>query len=123
MNLAELHEVPTANPASVEVVVHANLQPPARSIPELEFFQVPADRRRDDERCLCPLHRPCGADDDVGAGPLVNADGETVNLYGYASTAVAAVQAQEKRIRQLEAEVSALRQLVSERPRHAAHLR
>ena len=61
--------------------------------------------------------------DDVGAGPLVNADGETVNLYGYASTAVAAVQAQEKRIRQLEAEVSALRQLVSERPRRAAHLR
>ena len=47
--------------------------------------------------------------DDVGAGPSVNADGETVNLYGYTSMAVAALQAQQGEIDALRAELAALR--------------
>jgi hypothetical protein len=47
--------------------------------------------------------------DDVGASPSVNADGETVNLYGYTSMAVAALQSQEKEIADLRAEVAALK--------------
>ena len=47
--------------------------------------------------------------DDVGQSPAVNADGTTVDLYGYASMAVAAIQAQAREIGALRSEVAALR--------------
>lgn len=47
--------------------------------------------------------------DDVGAGPAVTADGGHVDLYGYTSLAVAALQAQEQRLAAQEAELAALR--------------
>lgn len=50
--------------------------------------------------------------DDVGGGPSVNADGETVNLYGYTSMAVAALQAQERELAALREEVASLRRQV-----------
>ncbi len=52
--------------------------------------------------------------DDVGLGPSVNPDGETVNLYGYASMAVAALQAQEREIAELRREVASLRKQVKQ---------
>ncbi len=50
--------------------------------------------------------------DDVGVAPSVNPDGETVNLYGYASMAVAALQAQERELAELRSEVASLRMQV-----------
>jgi hypothetical protein len=47
--------------------------------------------------------------DDVGPSPAVAADGTHVDLYGYTSMAVAAIQAQEREIAALEREVAALR--------------
>ena len=47
--------------------------------------------------------------DDVGRSPAVNADGTTVDLYGYASMAVAAIQAQAREIEALRSEVAVLR--------------
>lgn len=60
--------------------------------------------------------------DDVlrgdAASPAVSADGETVDLYGYASMTVAAVQAQARELAELRAEVKALRAALAEqRPR------
>ena len=46
--------------------------------------------------------------DDVAPSPAVAADGQTVDLYGYASMAVAALQAQQRQIQALEARVKAL---------------
>jgi hypothetical protein len=54
--------------------------------------------------------------DDMGSGPWVNADGETVNLYGYTSMAVAALQAQERELAALREEVATLRRKVDGRP-------
>jgi len=53
--------------------------------------------------------------DDVGDSPAVAADGGHVDLYGYASMAVAAIQAQQKRIDALEREVVALRRELARR--------
>jgi hypothetical protein len=47
--------------------------------------------------------------DDVGSSPAVAADGGHVDLYGYTSMAVGAIQAQQRRIDALEREVTALR--------------
>jgi hypothetical protein len=47
--------------------------------------------------------------DDVGAGPAVAADGTTVDLYGFTSMAVAAIQAQAGQIAALRREVEELR--------------
>ena len=52
--------------------------------------------------------------DDAEPGVTVNGDGETVNLYGYTSMAVAAAQAQERDIAQLKLELAALK---ARRPR------
>lgn len=54
--------------------------------------------------------------DDMGSGPWVNADGETVNLYGYTSMAVAALQAQERELAALREEVASLRRKVEAKP-------
>ncbi|MGH7896283.1 MAG: hypothetical protein ACREQL_16575, partial [Candidatus Binatia bacterium] len=53
--------------------------------------------------------------DDVGTSPAVAADGGHVDLYGYTSMAVAAIQAQQKRIEALEREVAALRRALASR--------
>ncbi len=47
--------------------------------------------------------------DDVGTSPSIAPNGNTVDLYGYASMAVAALQAQQREIDELEREVVALR--------------
>jgi hypothetical protein len=47
--------------------------------------------------------------DDVEPSAAVAADGEMVDLYGYTSMAVAALQSQQRQIKQLEREVKALR--------------
>lgn len=47
--------------------------------------------------------------DDVGPGPAVASDGDHVDLYGYASMAVAAVQTQARQIAQLQQEVETLK--------------
>jgi protein tyrosine phosphatase (PTP) superfamily phosphohydrolase (DUF442 family) len=47
--------------------------------------------------------------DDNPESPAVARTGEHVDLYGYTSMAVAAIQAQQKQIAALEAEVAALR--------------
>src|SRR5439155_433361 len=57
--------------------------------------------------------------DDVGESPAVSPDRMTVDLYGYASMAVAAIQAQEREIAALKGEVAALRHELDERkPSH-----
>jgi len=53
--------------------------------------------------------------DDVGDSPAVATDGGHVDLYGYASMAVAAIQAQQKRIDALEREVASLRRELARR--------
>ena len=53
--------------------------------------------------------------DDLGKSPAVSPDGMTVDLYGYASMAVAAIQAQEREIAALKGEVAALRHELDER--------
>jgi hypothetical protein len=50
--------------------------------------------------------------DDVGAAPCVQPSGERVDLYGYTSMAVAAVQVQAEEIEALRSEVAALRREV-----------
>jgi hypothetical protein len=47
--------------------------------------------------------------DDAPASPAVNADGQTVDLYGYMSMAVAALQEQARKIERLEKEIARLR--------------
>lgn len=47
--------------------------------------------------------------DDAPESPAVSESGETVDLYGYTSMTVAAVQAQQRQIDALQAEVAALR--------------
>ena len=47
--------------------------------------------------------------DDVPASPAVSESGDTVDLYGYTSMAVAALQAQQREIEALRAEVDALK--------------
>ncbi len=54
--------------------------------------------------------------DDIGGGPSVNPDRETVNLYGYTSMAVAALQAQERELAVLREEVASLRRQIEARP-------
>jgi hypothetical protein len=54
--------------------------------------------------------------DDLGVSPAVGSDGAHVDLYGYASMAVAAIQAQQRRIEALEREVAALRNKRTPRP-------
>ena len=49
--------------------------------------------------------------DDVVGSPAVRPDGEHVDLYGYTSLAVAAIQAQQAQIDALRAEVEALKSL------------
>ncbi len=61
--------------------------------------------------------------DDVGAGPSVNPDGETVNLYGYTSMAVAALQAQERELAALRGEVASLRRQVEAKAKPPARPR
>jgi hypothetical protein len=46
--------------------------------------------------------------DDVAPSPAVAPDGQTVDLYGYATMAVAALQAQQRQLAALEARVRAL---------------
>lgn len=50
--------------------------------------------------------------DDVGEGVLVNPSGETVNLYGYTSMAVATIQAQAAQLDALTRQVEELRREV-----------
>ncbi len=52
--------------------------------------------------------------DDVEPSPSVAANGDTVDLYGYTSMAVAAVQEQAREIDQLTREVESLRQELKE---------
>jgi hypothetical protein len=47
--------------------------------------------------------------DDVPASPAVSESGDTVDLYGYTSMAIAALQAQQREIEALRAEVEALK--------------
>jgi hypothetical protein len=51
--------------------------------------------------------------DDVAPSPSVNANGETVDLYGYTSMAVAALQAQAQEIDALKKEVAALKHQIA----------
>ena len=51
--------------------------------------------------------------DDTASPYPVNADGNSVNLYGYASMAVAAIQAQSQEIAALKTEVARLRRQVT----------
>ena len=53
--------------------------------------------------------------DDVGESPAVAPDGDHVDLYGYTSMAVAAIQAQQRRIDALEREVAELRRALRRR--------
>lgn len=50
--------------------------------------------------------------DDVEPSPSVNAGGDTVDLYGYTTMAVAALQAQGREIDELKREVAELKQLL-----------
>lgn len=50
--------------------------------------------------------------DDQPTSPAVRADGERVDLYGYTSLALAALQAQDAEITELRAEIAALREVV-----------
>ena len=50
--------------------------------------------------------------EDVGQSAAVDAQRDRVDLYGYASIAVAALQVQAKQIESLQAEVAALRREV-----------
>jgi hypothetical protein len=50
--------------------------------------------------------------DDVGSAPCVMPSGQRVDLYGYTSMTVAAVQVQEREIEALRAEIHALRRQV-----------
>ena len=54
--------------------------------------------------------------DDTKTPYPVNPDGNSVNLYGYVSMAVAAIQAQSEEIAALRAEVARLRQRSTDRP-------
>ena len=47
--------------------------------------------------------------DDVGPGPSVAPNGQTVDLYGYTSMAVATLQVQAQEIAELKAELAALK--------------
>ena len=69
-------------------------------------YQDEAGRRRDHLGFII---------DDVGDSPAVTADGGHVDLYGYTSMAVAAIQAQQKRIDALEREVASLRRELARR--------
>ncbi len=53
--------------------------------------------------------------DDTKTSYPINADGESVNLYGYVSMAVAAIQTQSREIEALRAEVAQLRRARSKR--------
>lgn len=53
-------------------------------------------------------------DDQPGGSPAVLPDGQRVDLYGYTSMAVAALQAQQEEIAVLRAEIAALRARVEE---------
>jgi hypothetical protein len=55
--------------------------------------------------------------DDAPDSMAVNPGGETVNLYGYTSLAVATLQAQARKIENLEKELGALRKELAHRPR------
>jgi hypothetical protein len=55
--------------------------------------------------------------DDVGPGPAVGQDGDHVDLYGYSSMAVAAIQTQARQIEQLQREVEELRRELRSRRR------
>lgn len=52
--------------------------------------------------------------DDQPGSPAVQADGHHVDLYGYTSLTVAAVQAQEAELQQLRSELAATRAMLSE---------
>jgi hypothetical protein len=54
--------------------------------------------------------------DDTKTPYPVNPDGNSVNLYGYVSMAVAAIQAQSQEIAALRAEVARLRHRSADRP-------
>jgi hypothetical protein len=55
--------------------------------------------------------------DDAPAIPAVNPDGESVNLYGFTSMAVATLQAQQAEIARLREELSSLRREIKQRRR------
>jgi hypothetical protein len=55
--------------------------------------------------------------DDIGPSPAVAPNGDTVDLYGYTSMAVAALQEQAREIDRLEHEVRLLRQELRRRGR------
>jgi uncharacterized small protein (DUF1192 family) len=55
--------------------------------------------------------------DDAPESPAVSESGETVDLYGYTSMTVAAVQAQQRQIDVLQAEVAALKAELAKRER------
>ena len=62
--------------------------------------------------------------DDTKTPYPINADGDSVNLYGYVSMAVAAIQTQSREIEALRAEVAHLRRAQSIRgPSRAAEAR
>lgn len=54
--------------------------------------------------------------DDVAPSPSVGVSGERVNMYGYTTMAVAAVQVQQARIENLERELAEIKQRLEERP-------
>ena len=58
--------------------------------------------------------------DDVEPSPSVAPNGETVDLYGYTTMAVAAVQEQAREIDQLEREVASLRRELTASSVHQA---
>ncbi len=56
--------------------------------------------------------------DDVAPSPAVAANGTNVDLYGYTSMAVAALQTQQREIDELEREVKTLHAALARRDRH-----
>jgi len=85
---------------------------------ELLRFRLATYRYKAEDQCSTAPHLGFIID-DVGSSPAVGPDGDHVDLYGYSSMAVAAIQTQAKQIEQLQREVAALRRTL--RSRRGAH--
>ena len=92
---------------------------------DIRYLDAAERQRQHDAVVRMPLatwrYRTEGADaparlgfliDDVGAAPCVMPSGQRVDLYGYTSMTVAAVQVQAQEIDALRAELTALRRQV-----------
>jgi hypothetical protein len=81
---------------------------------ELMRFRLATYRYRD-QRAAQPEHLGFMIDDVVPSASVTGRTGDTVDLYGYTSMAVAALQVQARQIESLEREVKALRAAVGRR--------